>query len=247
MTIGDHNLKHAFDDIDVWIFDLDNTLYPAECALFHQIDARMAAFIQNRLEVDHQDARKIQKDYYVRYGTTLSGLMREHNVAPGDFLGYVHDIDASVVPEDPVLRANIGALPGRKFVFTNGTVAHAENVLGEAGLTGLFEDIFDIEAASYTPKPRREAYDRFFDRAAAAPGRAAMFEDIAHNLAEPHALGVTTVLVASSAGWMADEPPEKRPAHSADTIDADHVHHVTTDLAAFLGQLTPSRPQRARP
>ncbi len=243
----DAPLKSAFADVDLWIFDLDNTLYPAECNLFRQIDARMAAFIEARLNLAHADARKLQKDYYVRYGTTLSGLMREHGVAPGDFLDFVHDIDASVVPRNPTLRANIDALPGRKFVFTNGTVAHAENVLARIGLTDLFADIFDIEAAAYTPKPHREAYDRFLGRAGAAPERAAMFEDIAHNLAEPHARGMTTVLVASDAPWMDDEPPEKRPAHRAEAIDADHVHHVTDDLTDFLRRIAPGAEATDRP
>jgi len=230
--------KSGFDHVDHWIFDLDNTLYPAECHLFAQIDARMAAFIERVLTVDAATARRIQKDYYVRYGTTLSGLMREHAVAPEEFLGFVHDIDVSAVPENPDLAAHIAALPGEKFIFTNGSVAHAENVIGKIGLDGLFNDIFDIKAAEFTPKPHEAAYQRFIGEAGLDPRRAAMFEDLAHNLAAPHAMGMTTVLVYSAADWMADEPEEKRPARPGERHD--HVHHVTDDLTFFLGETAAS-------
>lgn len=236
-TGAPRDLRSSFGNVDAWIFDLDNTLYPAECNLFRQIDARMSAFIEHLLDVNTAAARRLQKDYYVRYGTTLNGLMHEHGTHPGAFLDFVHDIDASVVAPNPKLREQVRALPGRAFVFTNGTIAHAENVLKHLGLSDIFDDIFDIEAAAYTPKPQRDAYARFIERTGANPSRAAMFEDISHNLAEPHALGMATVLVASAAQWMDDEPRDKRPADMAQlaaTGPDAHVHHVTDDLCAFL-------------
>ena len=221
---------------ETWIFDLDNTLYPADCHLFRQIDARMAEFIEQLLDLDRTDARRLQKDYYVQYGTTLSGLMREHGVSPHDFMDFVHDIDVSHVPENPDLAAHIRRLPGAKYIFTNGSVAHAENVIGKIGLADLFDDIFDIEAADFTPKPHADAYHRFLRRTAIRARSAAMFEDLAHNLAAPHELGMATVLVQSDAAWMHDEPAAKRPARLGEDA-ADHVHHVTDDLTAFLGEV----------
>ncbi|MBI1393269.1 MAG: pyrimidine 5'-nucleotidase [Alphaproteobacteria bacterium] len=233
-------LKAAFEGIDHWIFDLDNTLYPAECNLFRQIDARMASFIEARLGLGAPESRRLQKDYYVRYGTTLNGLMHEHDVPPEDFLSFVHDIDLSVVARNDRLAALIGDLPGRKFVFTNGTLAHAENVIDRLGLDGAFDDIVDIVASGYAPKPHGTAYRRFIDRVGALPEKSAMFEDIAINLQEPSFLGMRTVLVASEADWMADEPSDRRPARKSHVGELDYIHHVTDDLAAFLGGIAPA-------
>lgn len=166
--------------------------------------------------------------------------MTEHRLPPSDFLDYVHDIDVSVVTPNQALRDHIEALPGDRFIFTNGTVAHAERVLGRLGLADLFNDIVDIEASAYTPKPHRSAYELFLDRTNSEPNASAMFEDISHNLTEPHALGMTTVLVASDAEWMNDEPADKRPARAKDTLSGKldpHIHHVTDDLSAFLGRI----------
>ncbi|MEX0645756.1 MAG: pyrimidine 5'-nucleotidase [Parvularculaceae bacterium] len=225
--------KPDLTHIDAWIFDLDNTLYPAECNLFREIDARMADYIRDRLGLPAGEARRLQKDYYVRYGTTMAGLMREHGVNPEEFMAFVHDIDLSVVPANERLAASIDALPGRKFVFTNGSVRHADNVLGRLGLATHFDEIFDIKAANWTPKPHRQTYERFLDAHDVAPEAAAMFEDIAHNLEAAHALGMTTVLVSSAADWIADEPAARRPARAGEAYE--FVHHVTDDLAGFLG------------
>lgn len=222
------DLRH----IDDWVFDLDNTLYPADCNLFAQIDARMAAFIETRLGLGRDDARRLQKDYYARYGTTLAGLMAEHNVTPDAFMDFVHDIDLDVVEPNAALARAIEALPGRKLILTNGSVRHAERVAAKLGIDHCFEAIFDIEAADYTPKPHRQTYERFVAAHALAPAATAMFEDIAENLRAPFSLGMTTVLVCSKAAWIADEPDARRPAAPGEIFD--HVHHATDDLAAFL-------------
>ncbi len=222
------DLRH----IDCWVFDLDNTLYAAECRLFEEIDARMTTYIRERLAIAHGDARKLQKDYYVRYGTTMAGLMREHDVEPDHFLDYVHDIDLEKIKETPALAQALDALPGRKYIYTNGSVAHAENVAGALGIFHLFDDVFDIKAAAYTPKPHPEPYETFTRRFDIKPSRAVMFEDLQQNLKTPHAMGMTTVLVCSDAAWLDDEPHEKRPARIGET--APHVHHATNDLTGFL-------------
>ena len=224
-----------FTHVETWIFDLDNTLYPADCNLFAQIDERMRTFIETRFGLDAAEARKLQKQYYVEYGTTLAGLMDRHGTRPEEFLDYVHDIDLAPVDPHPDLAERIAALPGLKYVFTNGSVKHAENVCGKLGFSDLFAEIFDIAAADFLPKPHTATYEKFVRTHDVAPNRAAMFEDMVQNLEAPHAMGMTTVLVTTEADWIASEPAEKRPARSADNID--HVHHATEDLFAFLNRV----------
>ncbi len=218
-----------FRAISTWIFDLDNTLYPRHTNLFAQVDKRISAYVARLLDVDHAAARSLQKDYYRRYGTTLYGLMQEHNIRPDDFLEYVHDIDHSPVEANPVLSRSIRALPGRKFILTNGSRAHAEKVAERLGVTDHFEDIFDIVRADLLPKPARATYDRFVAETGIDAGRAIMFEDLARNLVAPRALGMTTVLVTPSGtrelfveGWELE-------GH-----DETHIDFVTDDLTAFL-------------
>lgn len=221
-----------FARLDTWIFDLDNTLYPAECNLFAQVDQRMGSFIAEFLGVGFEEARRVQKDYYYRYGTTLAGLMREHKLPPERFLDFVHDIDLAPVCEAPALGAALERLPGRKFIFTNGSRRHAERVAEKLGVLHHFDDLFDIVAGEYVPKPSREAYDRFLKAHGVAGPAAAMFEDIPHNLEAPHALGMATVLVRSS---YVDHPSQHGIAEWR-ALPA-HIHHITGDLTGFLEKL----------
>ncbi len=225
-----------------WVFDLDNTLYPAKCNLFKQIDSRMTDYVGKLLELPFQEARRIQKDYYVRYGTTLSGLMKEHDVAPHDFMDYVHDIDLTAISANVPLATQLENLPGRCFVFTNGSVRHARNITSKLGIEHVFDGMFDIDAAEFVPKPNRKTYERFLSTYEIDPQNAAMFEDIAVNLEAPNELGMKTVLVCSDSEWFSDEPADKRPA--ALTNDASylhaHIHHRTDDLTGFLSSLMTS-------
>jgi putative hydrolase of the HAD superfamily len=223
----------TFADTRIWIFDLDNTLYPAKCNLFAQVDHRMGAYIERYLGVPYAYARHLQKAYYRQFGTTLSGMMQVHKMEPGPFLDYVHDIDVSGVPESPALRTAIAALPGRKLIFTNGTVRHAENVAGKLGILDQFEAIYDIVASDFVPKPHRAPYDRFLAAHDVAPSASAMFEDMPHNLEAPHALGMTTVLVHSDDEY--DSPIQQK--IRAWTARPTHVHHMTQDLPGFLAAI----------
>lgn len=223
----------GFEHIETWVFDLDNTLYSARHRLFDQIDDRMGEFIANLFSVARPEARRIQKDYFFRYGTTLRGLMSEHDVHPDDFLNFVHDIDHSVLPQDETLAAALDRLEGRKLIFTNGTVEHAHDVLAAAGIAGHFDSIFDIKASDYEPKPARRPYEKFIAATKFAPQRAAMFEDIARNLEVPHELGMTTVLVS----YDENEDGALINKLNGDQHGATYVHHVTDDLGAFLHQL----------
>ncbi|MCB1501059.1 MAG: pyrimidine 5'-nucleotidase [Bauldia sp.] len=218
--------------VEAWVFDLDNTLYPRHTNLFAQVDQRIREYVGRLLAVGPEEAHRVQKDYYRRYGTTLRGLMEEHGITPDDFLAYVHDIDHSPVEADPVLAAAIRRLPGRKFIFTNGSRAHAEKVAERLGITDHFDDIFDIVRSELLPKPNRATYDRFIGETGIAPQRAAMFEDLARNLEVPAALGMKTVLVLPSPGIR-----EVVEDWEMEGSDAPHIDYLTDDLGGFLGEV----------
>lgn len=208
-----------FSHVSHWVFDLDNTLYPPRVRLFDQIEVRMTNWVMEELGVDRAEADRLRQKYWREHGTTLAGLMREHGVDPGPYLHDVHDISFDALEPDHDLASHITNLPGRKIVYTNGSAPYAEQVLAARGLSGLFDAIYGVEHADFHPKPDRAAFDAVFARDGVKPEVAAMFEDDPRNLAVPHALGMKTVHVA----------PEPEPA--------DHIHHHTDDLTAFLERL----------
>jgi len=212
-------VKSDFNHVRTWVFDLDNTLYPPSVNLFAQIETLMNDYMVRELRVDHAQATKLRKTYWETYGTTLAGLMAEHNLPPDPFLHEVHDIDFSVLSKDPALRAAITALPGRKIVYTNGYKPYAQKVLDACGLDGLFDAIYGVEHAHYRPKPERAAFETIFALDNLDPTHAAMFEDDMRNLVVPHAMGMRTIHVAPTAH------PQS------------HIQHHTANLAAFLSQL----------
>ncbi len=224
--------RARFAAVTDWVFDLDNTLYPAATDLFAQVNQRIRAYVADHLGVSLDEARRLQRDYYERYGTTLRGLMSEHGLEPDGFLDYVHDIDHSVVAPDPALAAAIRRLPGRRFVLTNGTRRHAEKVMARVGLDGLFDGIFDIVDADLLPKPHAATFERFFARDGVDPARAAMFEDLARNLEVPHDRGMATVLVVPPPG-----EGDPRELWEKEGVGAPQVDWVTCDLAGFLDEL----------
>ena len=222
----------AFDRVETWVFDLDNTLYPHHVALWQQVDERIRDYLVAYLKIEKDAAFRLQKDYYKRYGTTMRGMMTEHGLKPDDFLEYVHQIDHSPLEPNPALGAAIEKLDGRKLILTNGTRNHAAAVLARLGLDRHFEDVFDIIAAELDPKPSPLIYERFLKRHGVDPARSAMFEDLARNLEVPHTLGMTTVLVVPEGSREV-----LREAWEMEARDADHVDHVTDDLAGFLSRI----------
>lgn len=226
-------LRDAFAPVETWVFDLDNTLYPPHSNLFAQVDRKMGAFISSLLGVDLAEAKRLQKGFYHDYGTTLRGLMVEHGVDPQAFLAFVHDIDHSPIEPDPALGGALGLLPGRKFVLTNGSRAHAESIVRRLGIETHFEDLFDIVAAEFEPKPARPPYERFLARHGVDPRHAAMFEDLPRNLQVPRELGMRTVLVVASPGTTAEAIAYRQPWET-EIGGADFIDHVTDDLAQFL-------------
>jgi putative hydrolase of the HAD superfamily len=215
-------------EIETWIFDLDNTLYPASCRLFDQIHDRMQRFIAERLELSLEAALAVQKSYFRRYGTTMRGLMTVNRIDPQEFLAYVHDVDLSCVPEDPVLAGALAALPGRKLVHTNGSVAHAKRLLAHLDIAGSFSGIVDIAAAGFEPKPALAGYHELLRRHAVMPETALMVEDMAKNLIPAARLGMTTAWLRGTVDWaMAG-------------ADDGHIDYVVDDLGAFLAAASPA-------
>ena len=212
-------VKSSFSHVRAWVFDLDNTLYPPDVALFGQIEILMTNYVAEALKIDHAEANSLRDHYWKNYGTTLAGLMAEHDIDPDPFLIAVHDIDFSVLPPAPELADMIRALPGRKIVYTNGTAPYAQNVLAVRALDGVFDAVYGVEHAGYLPKPEQMAFETVFALDNLSPKHGAMFEDDIRNLVAPHAMGMRTVLVAP------------KPEYN------NHIHHHTSDLTAFLSQL----------
>ena len=224
-----------FETVRDWVFDLDNTLYPHHVDLFAQIDKNMTGFVSELLQLEPQEARKLQKQYYHDHGTTLAGLMIHHGIDPQAFLERAHAIDYSALLPHPELGAAIKALPGRKFILTNGTVSHAEKAAGALGILEHFDDIFDIVAAEYMPKPAGATYDKFMALNRIDTAHAAMFEDLPRNLVVPKALGMRTVLlVPRNLEGIVIESWEKAGA------DDTYIDYATDDLTAFLEGVLPA-------
>ncbi len=204
--------------IDSWVFDLDNTLYPAESDIFPQIDARMCRYIERELGLPSDEARRLQKEYFHRYGTTLRGLMLHHGSDPLVFLDYVHDIDFSVIPEAPCLARALSRLPGRKFIFTNGSASYADKLLAQLGLRESFSGVFDIILADYQPKPDPQPYRRLLKLYDIDPSRSIFFEDIPRNLAPASDLGMMTVWVRNHIHAVGEQAEGQRIDHITDNL-----------------------------
>ena len=210
--------------IRTWIFDLDNTLYPARANLFARIDRRMTDYVARLLDIPEDEARRIQKAYFLGHGTTLSGLMQEHAVDPHEFLAYVHDIEMDVLESDAPLAAALARLPGRKLVFTNGDTPYALRVLDRLGLGGSFEAVHDIHAMDLRPKPDPSAYQGLCDAFAIDPATALFVEDMARNLQPAKAIGMTTVWVDNGSEQAGD-------------ADRSFIDFTITDTAEWLHQI----------
>ncbi len=219
------------EHIEHWIFDLDNTLYSGDVGFFAQIDKKMTSFMSRYLSLPPTEARIIQKQYLVKYGTTLSGLMAVHNMDPQEYLHYVHDIDLGQLAPDPRMLRALKTLTGRKYIFTNGSQAHAKNVGEHLGVYDLFDGVFGIEDIDYMPKPKRTSYDKFTQAFGIDPKKAIMIEDSVRNLEAPKAMGMTTLLITSNKDWS-HEPKASRPHDGKDIPHFVDLH--THDLPRWL-------------
>ncbi|MEC7831192.1 MAG: pyrimidine 5'-nucleotidase [Pseudomonadota bacterium] len=221
-------------NIKNWIFDLDNTLYSPEEEIFSQIDERMTTFITDKFKVDDEEAFNIQKKYFLEYGTTLSGLMKKNNIDPDEFLEFVHDIDLSILEPNKELNEIISGLPGKKFIFTNGSKKHAENVLRKLEMNKLFDDIFDIKDSNFIPKPNKDAYVNFIRKMGIDTKHSIMFEDIARNLQPAKDLGIISVLIKR-------DIPLRNSKYKIKEFESlwannDFADYITDDLVMFFNK-----------
>jgi len=215
--------------IQYWLFDLDNTLYSGQTKVFDQVDKKMSLFISEKLEVSIEEAKKIQKNYFHEYNTTLNGMIKNHKIDANEFLEFVHDVDLEFLKIDKPLKREIANLLGKKFIFTNGSKAHAANVTKRIGIDKLFDGVFDIVEADFIPKPSIEPYKKIIDNFKIEPQYCIFIEDIARNLKPAHELGMKTVWIKNDEPW------------AAEFSNSDFIDYKTDNLANFLKEINELR------
>ncbi len=215
----------SFKLIKFWIFDLDNTLYSGKTKVFEQVDKRMSKYISDKLDVSVEEARKIQKNYFYEYNTTLNGMIKNHKIDPDEFLEFVHDINIDFLQKDPKLEKEIEKLNGKKIIFTNGSKKHALNVTKRIGINQLFDDIFDIVDCSFIPKPSIEPYKKLVEKHKIDPKLCVFVEDIARNLKPAYEMGMKTV-------WIENEEP-----WASKFSDSNFINYRTNNLSEFLKKI----------
>ena len=212
------------EKINTWIFDLDNTLYPADSGIFQQVHRLMGEFISNNLNMEISEAKKLQSKYYKQHGTTLRGMMDNHGVDPDYFLDEVHRLDYSIVGPNQLLNDELEKLEGRKIIYTNANEKHVLDVLKRINLSDYFDEIFDIKLANYIPKPEIKPYEQIIELFKIDASSSAMFDDIAKNLVPAKKVGFTPVWI--DAGYE----------NFSDDIEAskDYLDYETRNLSLFL-------------
>ena len=215
--------------IKYWLFDLDNTLYSGDTKVFDQVDKKMSKFISEKLKVSEEEAKKIQKNYFHEYNTTLNGMIKNHDIDANEFLEFVHDVDLSFLKKDVFLENQINKLNGKKIIFTNGSKAHASNVTKRIGIDKLFDGVFDIVDSDFYPKPSMKPYKKIIENYNIEPEYCIFFEDIARNLKPAHELGMKTVWIKNKEPW------------AAEYSDSEFVNYRIDNLANFLKEINEHR------
>ena len=215
--------------IKYWLFDLDNTLYSGDTKVFDQVDKKMSKFISEKLKVSEEEAKKIQKNYFHEYNTTLNGMIKNHDIDANEFLEFVHDVNLDFLQKDEFLKDQINRLNGKKIIFTNGSKAHAANVTKRIGIDKLFDGVFDIVDSDFYPKPSIEPYKKIIENYNIEPEYCIFFEDIARNLKPAHELGMKTVWIKNKEPW------------AAEYSDAEFINYKTDNLANFLKEINEHR------
>ena len=215
--------------IKFWLFDLDNTLYSGDTKVFDQVDKKMSKFISEKLKVSLEEAKKIQKNYFHEYNTTLNGMIKNHDIDANEFLEFVHDVDLDFLKKDEPLKKEIEKLKGKKIIFTNGSKAHASNVTSRIGIEQLFDGVFDIVDSDFYPKPSLEPYKKIIENYKIVPEYCIFFEDIARNLKPAYELGMKTVWIENNEPW------------AAKYSDEEFVNYKTGSLTKFLKEINEHR------
>ena len=215
----------SFNSIKYWIFDLDNTLYSGKTKVFEQVDKRMSKYISDKLNISIEEAKKVQKNYFHEYNTTLNGMIKNHKIDPDKFLEFVHDINIDFLQKDPALAKEIKKLDGKKIIFTNGSRKHAIHVSKKIGIEQLFDDIFDIVDAEFIPKPLLEPYKKLVKKHKIDPKLCVLVEDIARNLKPAYEMGMKTVWIENDEPW------------ASKFSDSEFVNYRTNNLSEFLKKI----------
>ena len=211
--------------IKFWIFDLDNTLYSGNTRVFEQVDKKMTEYISKKLKVDKEKAKKIQKNYFHEYNTTLNGMIKNHKINANEFLEFVHDINIDFLQKDIALAKEIEKLDGIKIIFTNGSRKHALNVTKRLGVDQLFDDIFDIVDSDFIPKPLMKPYKKLVEKHKIDPKLCVLIEDIARNLKPAYEMGMKTVWIENNEPW------------ASKFANSDFVNYKTNNLSEFLKKI----------
>ena len=211
--------------IKFWVFDLDNTLYSGNTRVFEQVDKKMTEYISKKLKVDKEEAKKIQKNYFHKYNTTLNGMIKNHKINAHEFLEFVHDINIDFLQKDPELAKEIERLDGIKIIFTNGSRKHALNVTKRLGVDQLFDDIFDIVDCNFIPKPLMEPYKKLVEKHKIDPKLCVLVEDIARNLKPAYEMGMKTVWIENDEPW------------ASKFSDSSFINYKTKNLSDFLKKI----------
>ena len=212
-------------NIKFWLFDLDNTLYSGATKVFDQVDKKMSEFISSKLNISRKEAKKIQKNYFIEYNTTLNGMIKNHKIDANEFLEFVHYVDLSFLQKDKLLDEEIEKINGKKIIFTNGSRAHAQNVTKRLGIERHFDDIFDIVSADFIPKPSFKTYEKIIEKYKIEPQYSIFIEDIARNLKPAYELGMKTVWIENDEPW------------AAEFSDAEFINYKTDKLSKFLKEI----------
>ncbi len=224
-------------NISNWVFDLDNTLYKAECGLFDKVHILMGRYIEEKLNLSSGEAQALRSKYYHQYGTTLRGLMIEHQINPDEYLEYVHQINYDVVIPDENLRNTIKDLKGKKYIFTNANYGHVEKVLEKLKMEDIFDGCFDISESDYLPKPHKEIYDSFQEKFNLDNSSTAMFEDLHINLKQPSAMGWETVWVTNNLEYNLNKDVNQQEDIQKIIDEKGYISHVTDNLEIFLNSI----------
>jgi len=215
----------VLEKIKYWIFDLDNTLYSGKTKVFEQVDKKMSKYISNKLDVTIEEAKKIQKNYFHEYNTTLNGMIKNHKIDANEFLEFVHDINIDFLNKDTKLSAELKKLSGKKIIFTNGSRKHAINVTSRIGIQQHFDDVFDIVDSEFIPKPAMEAYKKLVEKHKIDPNLCVFVEDIARNLKPAYEMGMKTVWIENDEPW------------ASEFSNASFINYKTKNLCEFLKKI----------
>jgi len=215
----------SFKSIKYWIFDLDNTLYSGKTKVFEQVDKKMSKYISDKLNISIDEAKKIQKNYFYKYNTTLNGMIKNHKIDPEEFLESVHDINIDFLQKDLELAKEMEKLEGKKIIFTNGSKKHAINVTKRIGINQYFDDIFDIVDSDFIPKPAIEPYKKLVEKHKIDPKLCALVEDIARNLKPAYEMGMKTIWIENDEPW------------AKEFSDSNFINYKTNNLSGFIKKI----------